>query len=76
MGRRGLEQPEESSRKSPVSASGAAKGAAVGGKKAVQAGQGGDFAAALAMIAHLPLSPVEKAEAVRRLLSGQEDAQP
>ena len=31
-----------------------------------------DFAAALAMIAGLPLSDVEKAQAVRRLLAGQE----
>ena len=32
----------------------------------------GDFAAALAMIAGLPLSDAEKAEAVRRLLGGNE----
>ena len=35
---------------------------------AADASTGGDFAAALAMIASLPLSDAEKAEAVRRLL--------
>ena len=60
------------------------KPAPSGGRKrksepAVTAGNGssdvatsGDFASALAMIASLPLSAVEKAEAVRRLLSGDE----
>jgi len=32
----------------------------------------GDFTAAMAMIASLPLSDAEKAEAVRRLLSNRE----
>ena len=32
----------------------------------------GDFAAALMMIAALPLTDAEKAEAVRRLLAGRE----
>jgi len=35
-----------------------------------------DFAAALTMIATLPLSPAEKAEAVRRLLAGREGGKP
>ncbi|MCC6238758.1 MAG: hypothetical protein IT448_00435 [Phycisphaerales bacterium] len=35
-----------------------------------------DFAAAMAMIAGLPLSPADKAEAVRRLLAGQEGGKP
>jgi hypothetical protein len=39
-------------------------------------GADGDFAAALAMIATLPLSPAQKAEAVRRLLRGKEGETP
>jgi hypothetical protein len=38
-------------------------------KASITSDQAGGFAAALAMIAMLPLSPVEKAEAVRRLLA-------
>jgi hypothetical protein len=40
-------------------------------------GTGDDFAAAMMMIASLPLTPAEKAEAVRRLLAGNgADGQP
>ena len=40
--------------------------------EAVTNAPAGDFAAALAMIATLPLSDVEKSEAVRRLLTAKE----
>ena len=53
--------PAQTLRKTPIPEVGAAKGAA-------DAERGG-FAAALAMIAQLPLSDAEKAETVRRLLA-------
>ncbi len=40
-------------------------------KNAPKTAQAADFAAALAMIAALPLSPAEKAQAVRRLMQGK-----
>ena len=55
--------PPVSTEKQHVSKIRAAKSAVEGGNP--------DFAAALAMIAALPLTPAEKADAVRRLLAGK-----
>jgi hypothetical protein len=50
---------------------GAAKSAAFQIKNAPETAHDADFAAALAMIAALPLSPAEKTQAVRRLMQGK-----
>lgn len=54
---------------------GAAKSAAFQGKNPLQTAQADNFAATLAMIAALPLSPAEKAQAVRRLMEGKADGE-
>lgn len=71
MGDIGLEHQQ----KTPINRGGSERGAAKGAAFCRQTGPGiapaDDFTAALAMISALPLSPAEKAEAVRRLMAGQ-----
>jgi hypothetical protein len=50
---------------------GGAESGAVAPKPSVHAAPSPDFAASLAMIAALPLSPDEKAQAIRRLMADQ-----
>ncbi len=71
MGRSGLEHAAKTQGKTPISRQGAAEGAAFTPTNGPPAAQASDFAAALAMIDTLPLSPMEKADAVRRLMEGE-----
>ena len=70
LGDTGLGLPAKTPENTGVSQTGAAKSAAFQGKTAPETAQEADFASALAMIAALPLSPAEKAQAVRRLMQG------
>jgi len=63
-----LNNPTKTAGKPPVSKPGAVKSAVNQAGSAEPDGPDGDFAEALAMIARLPLSDAEKADAVRKLL--------
>jgi len=71
LGDTGLGLPAKSPENNGIIPIGAAKSAAFRKKNDPETAQAADFAAALAMIAALPLSPAEKAQAVRRLMQGK-----
>ena len=66
-----LNTPTKTRGKPHISKAGAAKSAASESKSADSDTADGNFAEALVMIARLPLSDAEKAEAVRRLLEAK-----